>query len=633
MTETLTLYTVYLVQMAGTLFLAGLLARFCRAYGHSYLGEWARSFLTLFVYVTGGLLAFTWTRAYDPQHPIRLSVTIVTLVAGYTQIVFLLFGTYAAARGRPVAERARNPILGGCIVLAAVLALLFTAEPAQIAERYFTRIGLRSGAAGAAYLVAGIWLARDGGWRRGSGRSIVIGSFLLYGTEQLNYFVINTLEFLGVHQFGQEVILLGFVDFVLQFAMGLGMVIWLLEDEGDEVRRTAAALRRSEERARRSQRLGSVGQLAGGLAHDFNNLLTVITGRGQRLLDRFDEGSEGWQDARHIDEAADRGAVMVKQLLAFSRKQVLAPQHVQANEVVHNVRGMLQRSIGEEIEFVCELAPDLEWTLVDPAQLEQVLVNLVLNARDAMPEGGVLTVSTSNVEVEWSDSDSLIGPAPGKHIELAVSDTGMGMDDDTRRHVFEPFYTTKDVGKGSGLGMATAYGIVRQSGGSIVIDSELGAGTTVRVCLPRVRPPAEAPHEAAGTRSDAASITPPEGAPQATILVVEDDPRIRELLTAVLQDNGYDVIVAEDGGAALGLVESNGATIDLLLTDIVMPEIGGPELADRLVAIHPDVRVVFMSGYSEEIVSSRLLTQERILLEKPFSLPDLLACVNATLQT
>ncbi len=658
MTDLLPLYTSFLVQMAGTAFLAVLLARFYRTHGHFYLGEWARSFLALFVYVAGGLLAVVWTRGYHPQHPIRLVLSSVTLVAGYTQIVFLLFGTYAAARHRRVAERPRNAILAGCIVLGVVLALLFTAEPGQAAARYFVRIGVRSGAAGVAYLVAGIWLARDGGWRRGVGRSIVIGAFLMYGAQQVNYFIVNLLEFLDIRQFGEGLALLGFVDFLLQFCMGLGLVVWLLEDEGEELRRTAAALRCSEERARRSQRLESVGQLAGGVAHDFNNLLTVIAGRGQRLMDRFDENSEDWRDVRQIDEAADRGAALVRQLLAFSRKQALAPQHVQANDVVRNVRGMLQSSIGEEIEFISELAADLEWTFVDPAQLEQVLVNLVLNARDAMPEGGTLTVSTSNVVAAGNGSDALTALGPGGHIELTVSDTGVGMNEETLRRVFEPFYTTKDVGEGSGLGMATAYGIVRQSGGSIGIDSRLGAGTTVHVYLPRVQPPVapepvkpepveatpvdatrveaipvEAEPLEAGAALAETGVRAPDAGQQATILVVEDDQHIRELLTMVLEDSGYQVLIAADGRAALDVMEGNGRKIDLLLTDIVMPEIGGPELADRLLASNPGLRVVFMSGYSEEMISSRLVTQDRVLLEKPFSLPDLLAQVSATLRS
>jgi len=633
MMEMPTLIAVFVVQIAGTAFLALLLARLYRSYGHSYLREWSWSWLALCVYLVGGVLAVLWTRAYDPQHPIRLVVAIVTLIAGYWQIVFLILGTHAVAGGKIVSGRLRNAILAACAIAAAVLALLYTSEPAFFDVRYFVRIGLRSGAAAMAYLVAGAWLAWAGGWRRGAGHAIVIGSFFLYGLEQSAYFATNVVEILGLATLGSEVALLGFADLLLQFSMGLGMVMWLLEDERNELSRTAEALRRSEERLRRSQRLESVGQLAGGVAHDFNNLLTVISGRGQRLLARLEKGGEDWQEVLQIDEAAARGAALVRQLLAFSRKQVLAPQHVQANEIVGNVEGMLQRLIGEEIGFRYELAADLGWTLVDAVQLEQVLVNLVLNARDAMPEGGTLTVSTSNVVVQAEESDSLLGLMPGEHVEITVRDTGVGMDEETRRHAFEPFYTTKGVGKGSGLGMATVYGFVRQSGGSVVIDSRPGGGTAVQIYLPRVSPPENIDERGAETAAATLRAEAVGSEPSATILVVEDDERIRSLLTAVLQDNHYQVLIAEDGAAALRIAESNGAAVDLLLTDIVMPKIGGPELADRLQEVYPGLRVLFMSGYSEEVVSSRLEGTERMLLEKPFSLPDLLRCVGEALES
>jgi signal transduction histidine kinase len=631
MIDTQTLIAVYLVQMAGTAFLSVLLMHFYRAYGHTYLREWSWSWLALCVYVGGGLVALLWTRDFHPQHPLRLSVTMATLIAGYAQIVFLLFGTYAVARGQAVAERSRNFILMLCAVIGICLALPFTGEAALFDARFFTRIGVRSAAASIAYLVAGTWLARHSGWRQGAGRGIVTCSFLLYGAEQANYFGFNVMEILGWRQVSEGLAWLGYVDLLLQFGMGMGMVMWLLEDERNELSRTAEALRRSEERLRRSQRLEQVGQLAGGVAHDFNNLLTVITGRGQRLLERLERGSDEWREVRQIDQAAARGASLVRQLLAFSRKQVLAPQHVQANETVGHVRGMLQRLIGEEIGFRCELAPDLGWTMVDPVQLEQVLVNLVLNARDAMPEGGTLVVSTNNHSVAVEESDSLVGLMPGEHIEITVRDTGVGMDDETRRHVFEPFYTTKGFGKGSGLGMATVYGVVRQSGGSVVIDSSPGEGTAVHVYLPRVPPPEGRPPVDGDIHGNAAPAARAD-VPRATVLVVEDDERIRGLLTAVLQDNGYETLIAEDGAAALGIAEGNGHQIDLLLTDIVMPNIGGPELAERLQEKNPGLSVVFMSGYSEEIVSSRLAPSERTLLEKPFSLSELLDCVSSSLE-
>ncbi|MGD8330735.1 MAG: ATP-binding protein [Acidobacteriota bacterium] len=628
MMETQTLTAVYLVQMVGTAFLAALLAHFYRAYGHSYLREWSWSWLALCMYVAGGLAAMLWTRTYPTQHPLRLGVTGFTLFAGYAQIVFLLFGTYAVARGQRVAERWRNIILSGCVVVGVLLAVLYTSEPALFDIRFFIRIGVRSGAAGIAYLVAGVWLARHLNWRHGVGRGLMLASFLLYGGQQTAYFINSMLELLGVGRVGPELAWLGFADSLLQFGMGMGMVIWLLEDERDELERTAEALRRSETHLRRSQRLETVGQLAGGVAHDFNNLLTVISGRGQRLLQRLPRDSEDWVEVSQIDQAAARGAALVRQLLAFSRKQVLAPQHVHANETVQHVRRMLQRVIGEEITFNCDLAPDLAWTLVDPVQLEQVLVNLALNARDAMPDGGTLTISTRNQEVAIEESDSLVGLMPGEHIEITVRDTGVGMDEKTRRHIFEPFYTTKGVGEGSGLGMAMVYGVVRQSGGTVVIDSRPEEGTAVHVYLPRVAPP---PRAEADQRHTIEHRAQPASGRRATVLVVEDDSRIRGLLDAVLRDNGYETLIAEDGAAALEIAQRNDQKIDLLLTDIVMPKIGGPELADRLQVENSDLRVVYMSGYSEEIVSSRIDSGERFLLEKPFSLPDLLRCVHETL--
>lgn len=639
--DTSTMIAVYTVQLIGSAFLGLLLFVFYRSYGHSYLREWAWSWVMLCIYVGGALAATLGTLDLHPRHPMRLGLTMTTLVAGYTQIAFLLLGTYAVARGRPAPERRRQFFLGGCVLLGLGMALPFTSEPALFDARFFVRVGVRSGAAALAYATAGFWLARHGEWSRGAGRRIVLCSFFLYGLEQANYFASNAMEFAGLRQVGDRLAWFGFVDHLLQVAMGLGMVIWLLEDERNALSRTAEALRRSEERLRRSQRLEQVGQLAGGVAHDFNNLLTVITGRGQRLMERLRRDSEEWREVQQIDQAAARGASLVQQLLAFSRKQVLAPQCVQANWTVRQVQGMLKRLIGEQIKFRCELSEELGWTMVDPVQLEQVLLNLVINARDAMPDGGTLTVSTKNVAVAAEESDSLVGLMPGEHIEITVHDTGLGMDEETQRHAFEPFFTTKGVGDGSGLGMATVYGVVRQSGGSVVIDSSPGKGTAVHVYLPRVAAPKGQIEQrlsgrspiATGRQSGAADPRPEAAdAPTTTVLIVEDDERIRSLLTAVLTDNGYEALVARDGAVALDIARKNGRTIDLLLTDIVMPKIGGPELAEKLLAMNPDLRVVFMTGYAEEVASAKMQPDDRILLEKPFSLPEFLDVVGSSLR-
>ncbi len=507
--------------------------------------------------------------------------------------------------------------------------MLFTWDPDAGTERYFLRVGLRSLVAGVAYFTAAAWLARDRGWQQGAGRSIVIGTFVIYGVEQFNYFTTNLIELLDLYSFVPELALLGFFDFFIQVGMGLGMVIWLLETERDELARTSTALQRSEQRLRQSQWLEAVGQLAGGIAHDFNNLLTVILGRSQLLLRRLGANDVDRTEVRQIDEAAQRGAVLVHQLLAFSRQQVLEPQSVNINDVVRNVRMMLQRSIGEQVLIECRLDAALGRTRVDPAQLEQVLVNLVLNARDAMPEGGTVTIETANVEIPLEEADSIVGEGSGNQVLLTVTDTGAGMDEETRKHVFEPFYTRKGFGKGSGLGLATAYGIITQSGGTITVESAVGEGTTIRICLPQPGAAEELDADARAPEPMPFSAGPDSGGE--TVLVVEDEERIRGLLDAVLGDSGYRVLMAANGKEALELAAQHDNQIDLLLTDVVMPRMGGAELADQLESSAPDLRVLFMSGYSEEIVERQLIVGNRVLLERPFTIVELLDTVRSAL--
>jgi len=630
--ELYTLYTVHFVQAAGAAFLAILLARFHGTYGHSYLREWSRSWAAFCVYVIGALVAVLWTAGLPLQHPLRLLVTAGTLVAGYWQIAWVLFGTYAGAHGAVVPRHWRLRILAVLFVVAAASALAFSGDPAAADQRFFMRVGLRQGVAGVFFVLAGAWLARHGAWRQGFGRAIVAATFLLYGIEQSNYFVINVLDLLVGYRVGFDLALLGFVDFLIQFAMGIGMVIWLLESERDELQRTSEALRQSEQRLGQSQRLEAVGQLAGGVAHDFNNLLTVILGRAQLLLERLPEGSGQRDEARQIDEAAQSAAALVRQLLAFSRRQILEPQSVNLNEVVKSVTTMLRRSLGEQITLRCTLDPDIGLARVDAPQIEQVLVNLALNARDAMPEGGDLDIETENVFVSGNEEGFPVDVVPGPHVCLTVRDSGVGMDEGTQRHIFEPFFTTKETGKGSGLGLATAYGVVRQSRGQIVVNSAPDSGTEVRVYLPRVEEAAAPAGAREPLRPEAAAVVAAEQPSAGTILVVEDEPRIRSLLSAVLGAGGYNVLLAADGMEALDLAAANETPVDLLLTDVVMPEIGGPELADRLVERWPDLNVLFMSGYSQEVLPATATAERRELLEKPFTIPDLLKRVRAALQ-
>jgi two-component system cell cycle sensor histidine kinase/response regulator CckA len=378
-----------------------------------------------------------------------------------------------------------------------------------------------------------------------------------------------------------------------------------------------------EEQLRQAQRLEAIGQLAGGIAHDFNNLLTVISGYAETLLDGRDRDTEHELD--QIARAAERAAILTRQLLAFSRRQVLQPRVVDMNQVVEGVAPMLTRLIGENVELVTSLEPELHSVLADPSQLEQVLLNLTVNARDAMPHGGTLTMQTANVDLD-EDYVAHHGEAtPGPHVMLAVSDNGQGMDAETLSHMFEPFFTTKPVGTGTGLGLATVYGIVKQSGGSIWIYSEPGGGTTFKVYLPR--------EDAAVPEGDPAPrATSPVADGTETILVAEDEPSLRALSARILEKYGYEVIAAESPTDALRIVEANGRRFDLLLTDLIMPELSGAELAQRVQALVPGIRVLFMSGYADDIVTKNgALEPGAPFLEKPFTAKELAAKVRELL--
>jgi two-component system, cell cycle sensor histidine kinase and response regulator CckA len=377
-----------------------------------------------------------------------------------------------------------------------------------------------------------------------------------------------------------------------------------------------------EEQLRQAQRLEAIGRLAGGVAHDFNNLLTVISGYTETLLEESDRSSE--PELTQIAAAADRAAILTRQLLAFSRRQVLQPRVLELNGVVEGITPMLSRLIGEDLELVASLAPGLDRVLADPNQLEQVLLNLAVNARDAMPDGGVLTIQTANVELDdeyvahHGESNS------GQHVMLAISDTGTGMDADTLSHVFEPFFTTKSVGTGTGLGLATVYGIVKQSGGSIWVYSELGKGTTFKVYLPVTE------SAVADDEPRAAGAPAPTGSE--TILLAEDEEPLRRLTATLLERHGYVVIAAESADEALLIAEENSRRIDLLLTDLIMPGLSGAAVAERVTELVPGVKVLFMSGYADNIVvRNGNLSPGAAFLEKPFSAGDLAAKVRETL--
>jgi PAS domain S-box-containing protein len=383
-----------------------------------------------------------------------------------------------------------------------------------------------------------------------------------------------------------------------------------------------------EEQLRQAQKMEAVGRLAGGIAHDFNNLLMVIQGYADLLTERLADGDPLRRNAEQIQTASQRATSLTRQLLAFSRKQMLAPKVLNVQSVVAEMEKILRRLIGEDIQLETSSAPDLGLIKADRSQIEQVILNLAVNARDAMPEGGRLTIETANVELDKAAAHPPAVLSPGKYVMLAVTDNGCGMDAETQAHIFEPFFTTKEKGKGTGLGLATVYGIVKQSGGYVWVYSEPGRGTSFKVYLPRI----EDEPTARGRDGKTDTRALPRGSE--TVLLVEDEKGVRELAREYLELVGYTVIEAEDGHTALELAAMHVGPIQLLMTDVVMPGISGRELAGRVKAIRPDIKILFMSGYTDQsVVHHGILDTDAALLQKPFTMAALAAKLREILNT
>ena len=367
-----------------------------------------------------------------------------------------------------------------------------------------------------------------------------------------------------------------------------------------------------EQQLRQAQKMEAVGRLAGGVAHDFNNILTAITGYADLLLEDLGTTDRRRDDIAEIRKATERTAVLTRQLLAFSRQQVMQVRVLDLNDVVADTQNMLGRLLGEDIALVTRLDPALGAVKADPGQLEQVIMNLAVNARDAMPGGGKLTIETANAELDDTYVREHFPARPGSYVMLAVSDTGTGMSDEVQSHLFEPFFTTKEKGKGTGLGLATVYGIVKQSGGYIWVYTEPGHGTTFKIYLPRV---AGAPAQrASGPKAS------PVGAGTETVLLAEDEAAVRAVARHALERQGYTVLEASSGEAALDLAERHSGRIHLLLTDVIMPGMNGRALALRLSELRPDLRVVYMSGYTEEAITRHgVLEPGLTYVQKPFT--------------
>jgi signal transduction histidine kinase/HAMP domain-containing protein/ActR/RegA family two-component response regulator len=372
-----------------------------------------------------------------------------------------------------------------------------------------------------------------------------------------------------------------------------------------------------EESLRQSQKMEAVGKLAGGVAHDFNNILTIILGYSEFLSSKISSENPMYRHVLEIKKAGERAASLTGQLLAFSRKQILAPQVLDLNAVVANMEKMLRRLIGEDIDMVFLPKKDLGRIRADKSQIEQIILNLIVNARDAMPKGGKITLETANVDLDESYARTHSEASPGPYVLLTVSDTGVGMDAETQARIFEPFFTTKEVGKGTGLGLSTVYGIVKQSGGNIWVYSELGKGTTFKIYIPR----AENVDEAEGIKR----ISPESLIGNETILLVEDEESVKDLAFSILVQKGYTVLETNNGEEALQVSEKYTEKIHLMLTDVVMPILSGQQLAEKMAVIRPDTKVLFMSGYTDEaVVRHGVLSPTTAFIQKPFT-PDTLA--------
>jgi two-component system, cell cycle sensor histidine kinase and response regulator CckA len=373
-----------------------------------------------------------------------------------------------------------------------------------------------------------------------------------------------------------------------------------------------------------AQKMEAIGLLAGGVAHDFNNLLTAIIGYCQVLLMRLSPDDPLRHMVEEVDKAGHRAAALTSQLLAFSRKQIMHPRRLHLNILISDLSRMLKRLIGEDVEVITALRPDLGWVKADPGQIEQVLMNLVINARDAMLNGGKLTIETANVELDEAYGLHHFAVQPGPYIMLAVSDTGVGMSRETLSRIFEPFYTTKEKGKGTGLGLSTVFGIVKQSGGDIWVYSEPERGTTFKIYLPRLTDPE--------TQTEAAFTPPQLARGQETILLVEDEESVREMTRKILEMSGYTVLEARDAEDALKIAQHEPRDIHLLLTDVIMPQLSGRSLANAISMVRSHLKVLYVSGYTDDaIVHHGVLDADVAFLQKPFTPEALTRKVRATL--
>jgi signal transduction histidine kinase/CheY-like chemotaxis protein len=433
-----------------------------------------------------------------------------------------------------------------------------------------------------------------------------------------------TLSLLPRFAFIGGILMAGLMAFTVYLAETARLHAKEVAASNNELKKEIAVREQAEQALREAQKMEAVGRLAGGIAHDFNNLLMVIRGHAALSLNRVGFDGTLRRELNEILKWTDRAAALTRRLLAFSRKQVLQLRVIDLNALVGQVKDLLPPVIGEDIHLVMDLNPELGRVKADAAQMEQVIMNLVFNARDAMPEGGELMIQTANTELDEAFAQRHAGAQPGQHVMLAVHDTGRGMSEDVLSHIFEPFFTTKDRTKGTGLGLATVYGTVRQSGGCITVSSKVGEGTTFQIYLPRVEDPVEV------TETPVAAPEPARGAE--TILVVEDDDAVRRMTREFLKIHGYTVVEARSAAAAIQIMEAQEEPIDMVLTDVLMPGMKGRELISRLMTLRPDLKVLFMSAYTEDAaINIGVLSPGTEFIEKPFGPDDLATKVREVL--
>ena len=541
-------------------------------------------------------------------------------ISHVTALNFFLAGValLLLARGTKAAKIAQ--LLAAFVGLSALLSIIgyLYGVPLLYGSSHFASMGLHTGLG---FLVLSIAIlacsprqgfmavlstARPAGWLA---RKLLVAAVIF--PFALGWIAIHAFALIGDMRFMVAALV------IAQILLFAGL-IWIsashLDRSEAEEEVAKEALAASERMLQQSQKMEAIGLLAGGVAHDFNNLLNVILGYSELLLSDPDLSEMQRRKIEKIRKAGDTAGGLTRQLLAFGRKQVLQPKALDLNEIINNPDGFLHRLIKEDISFSTSLYPGLMAILADPVQVEQILLNLVINACDAMPNGGKLHLETENVVVEETLAPKL-GVTPGPFVRLTITDTGTGMDDETRAHIFEPFYTTKAAGKGSGLGLATVYGIIRQSGGYIEVDSKIGRGTSFCVYLPATRLAAsrELPNPVA-----------PQGGGGATILVVEDSEPLRDLIFETLETMGYTALLAQDGHQAIRICTQFTGAIDLLLTDVMMPRMKGPEVMKRVKQMRPDIGVLFMSGYTNDVALRHGISNADVsFIQKPFSSTEL----------